>query len=91
MALRGDKILALDERGELLLIRPNPDKFELLDRKEITASPAWSHIAAAGDEIFVRALKGVTAYRWGSKNVAAVVSHGQSIPSQEGLERFGLR
>lgn len=64
MAVRGGKILALDERGQLLLIRANPEKFELLDSKEITNSPAWAHIAVAGNEIFVRDLLGVTAYRW---------------------------
>ena len=63
MALRGDRILALDERGQLLLIRATPEKFELLDSREITNSPAWAHIAVAGDEVFVRELTGVTAYR----------------------------
>jgi outer membrane protein assembly factor BamB len=64
MATRGDKILALDERGNLLLLRANPDKFELLDSKEVTKSPAWAHVAVAGDEIFVRELKAITAYGW---------------------------
>ncbi len=63
MAVRGDRILALDERGRLLLIRANPDQFELLDAREITTAPAWAHIAVAGDEIFVRDLTSVTAYR----------------------------
>ena len=63
MAMRDDKILALDERGNLLLVRANPVKFELLDSKELTQSPAWAHVAVAGDEIYVRELKGITAYR----------------------------
>jgi outer membrane protein assembly factor BamB len=64
MAARGDKILALDEGGKLLLFRANPQKFELLDSREISKSPTWAHIAVAGNEVFVRALNGVTAYRW---------------------------
>ena len=64
MATRGDKILALDERGNLHLLRANPDKFELLDSKEVTKSPAWAHVAVAGDQVFVRELKAITAYGW---------------------------
>jgi outer membrane protein assembly factor BamB len=63
MAVRGDKIIALDERGQLLLIRPNPEKFELLDSKEVSQTPTWGHVAVAGDQIFVRELKGIAAYR----------------------------
>jgi outer membrane protein assembly factor BamB len=63
MVLRGDKILALDERGTLHLVRANPEKFELLDSKELTKSPAWGHLAVAGDEVFVRELNAITAYR----------------------------
>ena len=64
MAVRNGKILALDEGGKLLLIRANPEKFELLDSKEIANTTTWGHIAVAGDEIFVRELTGVAAYRW---------------------------
>jgi outer membrane protein assembly factor BamB len=63
MVLRDDKILALDERGTLHLMRANPEKFELLDSKELTKSPAWGHLAVAGDEVFVRELNEITAYR----------------------------
>lgn len=64
MAVRDGKILALDERGQLLLIRANPEKFELLGTKEISNSPTWAHIAVAGNELFVRELNAITAYRW---------------------------
>jgi outer membrane protein assembly factor BamB len=64
MAVRNGKILALDENGKLLLIRANPEKFELLDTKEIANTTTWGHIAVAGDEIFIRELTGIAAYRW---------------------------
>jgi hypothetical protein len=64
MVTRGEKILALDEAGKLLLIQANPAKFELLDSKELTQTPAWAHLAVAGDEIFVRELNAISAYRW---------------------------
>jgi outer membrane protein assembly factor BamB len=63
MVARGDKILALDENGKLLLIKANPEKFELLDSREIAKSPTWAHLAVVGNEVFVRELTGITAYR----------------------------
>lgn len=67
MVQRGDKVLALDERGELILFRPNPEKFEMLDSKEVVKSAAWGHLAVVGEEIFVRDLAGVSAFRWVAK------------------------
>ncbi len=64
MAMRGDRILALDEQGKLLLIRANPEKFELMDTREISKDSTWGHIAVAGQDIFVRELKAIAAYRW---------------------------
>lgn len=64
MVVRGDRILALDERGQLHLIRANPERFELLDTREAATSSAWAHLAVAGDEVFVRDLAGITAWRW---------------------------
>ncbi|MGE0607304.1 MAG: PQQ-binding-like beta-propeller repeat protein [Pirellulales bacterium] len=64
LVARGDKILALDERGELLLIHANPAEFELLDQRKISEQPAWGHLAVAGGEVFVRELQAIAAYRW---------------------------
>lgn len=63
MIANGSKILALDERGELLLINATPEKFDLLDSRKL-ADDTWAHLAIVGDEIFVRELKGLTSYRW---------------------------
>ena len=38
-----DRILALDERGELLLIRATPEKFDLIARQKISDAPTWAH------------------------------------------------
>jgi outer membrane protein assembly factor BamB len=59
-----DMILALDQRGELLLIRATPAKFDLLDSRKISEEETWAHLAVCGGEVFVRELNGVTAYRW---------------------------
>jgi len=63
MIANGTQILALDERGELLLINATPDKFDLLDRRKV-AENSWAHVAVVGDEIFVRELKALSVYRW---------------------------
>jgi len=59
-----DRILALDERGELLLIRANPEKFDLLDTRKISEQPTWAHLAVCGEAVFVRELNAISAYRW---------------------------
>lgn len=64
MVARGDKILALDETGQLRLIRMNPEKFELLDEQPVTTESAWAHLAVAGSDVFVRDLKALRAFRW---------------------------
>lgn len=63
MVANGSKILALDERGELLLINATPEKFTLLSTRKVSEN-SWAHVAVAGDEIYVRELKGLAVYRW---------------------------
>lgn len=61
---QGDRILALDQRGVLLLIRANPKKFELLDETKVSDEETWAHLAVFGNELYVRGLKSLSAYRW---------------------------
>ena len=39
-------------------------EFELLDQREITDAETWAHLAVAGDQLFVRELNALTAFRW---------------------------
>ena len=64
MAAHGDRLLALDERGELLLIRANPEKFELIDRLQLELAETWAHLAVSGNQLFVRALDSINAYQF---------------------------
>ncbi|QDU42815.1 Outer membrane protein assembly factor BamB precursor [Symmachiella dynata] len=64
MVAQGDRILALDERGDLLLIRANPQQFELIDKRHISDEPTWAHLAVCGDQLFIRALNEQSMYRW---------------------------
>ena len=50
--------------GELLLIRATPDKFDLLDSRKISDEETWGHLAVCGDQVFIRELNGISAYRW---------------------------
>ena len=59
----GDKILALDERGDLLLIKANPEQFELVDKRKV-ADDSWAHVALTLDGVVVRDLKKVTFFKW---------------------------
>ncbi len=70
MAWQEDKILALDESGDLVLLRANPEAFELLDRKEITKREAWGYLAIRGDEVYVRDLESIRAFRWSDQSSA---------------------
>ena len=45
------------------LIHANPEQFELVDRRRV-ADDAWAHVAIGNDEIFVRSLDGMLAFRW---------------------------
>ncbi len=64
MISNGDKILGLSDDGALYLVSANAEQFELLDKATISEQETWAHLAIAGDEIFVRELKAITAYRW---------------------------
>jgi outer membrane protein assembly factor BamB len=65
LVARRDRILALDQRGILLLIKANPKKFELLDEQKISDDETWAHLAVSGNELYVRELHALAAYRWG--------------------------
>jgi outer membrane protein assembly factor BamB len=64
LVANGNRILALDQKGDLRLIRATPEEFDLLDERNISSDPAWAHLAICGNELFVREMKAIAAYRW---------------------------
>lgn len=62
----GSNILALDQQGELFLVRANPEAFELLDRRKVSDSESWAHLAVAGEQVFVRDLQSLRTFHWKS-------------------------
>lgn len=71
--LHDDKLLALDERGELILVAAHPDQFDIIDRKKISDDPTWGHLAVSDDQLFVREQEAIAAYRW---------CHGDTTPAE---------
>ena len=64
MVANRKRVLALDQRGELILFEADPSGFRLIDRLKVSDRPTWAHVAVCGSEIYIRDLKGITAYRW---------------------------
>jgi hypothetical protein len=62
MIAAGDRILALDEQGDLLLIKANPEKFELLGKQHVSDETTWAHVGFVDRDIFVRELKAMSVY-----------------------------
>jgi outer membrane protein assembly factor BamB len=65
LVARGDRILALDQRGILYLLRANPERLEVLDERKLDSTDTWAHLAVSGNELFVRELGALAAYAWG--------------------------
>jgi hypothetical protein len=53
---QGDRLLALDQRGKLLLLKANPKEFELLDERSVCEQESWAHLAIAGKYLVIRDL-----------------------------------
>jgi outer membrane protein assembly factor BamB len=64
LVAHGDRLLALDESGELFLLKATPAAYELIDSRVVSDSETWAHLAMAEDQVFVRALDGLRVWRW---------------------------
>ena len=64
MVAQGDKILALDETGDLRLIKATPDGFTLLGETKVTDLESWAHLAVDGNQIAIRDLDRTTLWQW---------------------------
>ena len=64
MITNGTQILALDERGELLLIEASPEELKVDSRQTISDQPTWAHVALSNNDLVVRNLKGVQSFRF---------------------------
>ena len=73
LVAQSDRILALDQRGILFLFRANKERFEMLDQRRLAEVETWAHLAVAGDELFIRELNGLSAWRWTRRTGVGIV------------------
>jgi outer membrane protein assembly factor BamB len=73
LVANGDRILALDQVGKLFLFRANRERFDLLEQRKLTSAETWAHLAVAGDELFVRELNALVAYRWNESGKSGTI------------------
>lgn len=59
-----DRILALDNRGILYLIKADPKEFHILDERRLEHGETWAHLAVCGEEVYIRDLTGLTKFLW---------------------------
>jgi len=64
LVAQGGRILSLDERGILYLVKASPAGLELLDSRKVADADTWAHLAVSGRDLFIRELKALAAYRW---------------------------
>ena len=64
LVAQGDRLLALDERGELILFEANPEQFQIIARREIADAETWGHLTVVDGQVFIRELKGLAAWDW---------------------------
>lgn len=64
MVAQGDRLLALDQKGELILMRANPAGMDIIDRRKVSEDETWAHIAVVDEAIYIRELKGLSAWQW---------------------------
>ena len=68
-----DLILALDQQGQLLLLKANPRQFELLSDRKISEQETWGHLAVSDTQLFVRELNALSAFEWNdSKQIKSI-------------------
>ncbi len=67
MVATDDKILALDSKGVLYLLKANPEKLEILGQVDLATNDSWAHVAIVGDRVFVRGLNSMAVYQWQSQ------------------------
>ncbi len=66
LIIQDDKVLALDQRGELVMFRATPEKFEELSVYRVSDQETWAHLAASGNQLFVRELNAISAFEFES-------------------------
>lgn len=63
LVAQGERILALDERGVLILLKASAGALETIATRTVSEESSWAHLAVAGRDVVVRDLGAVTLYK----------------------------
>lgn len=55
--LAGDKVIALSDKGEVVVVEANPEKYVELKREDVLEGKVWSYPVLAYDRLFARSTK----------------------------------
>jgi outer membrane protein assembly factor BamB len=64
MAVNGNRVLALDQEGELFLLEMSPEKLTVVDEYKVSKDASWAHVAVCDNEVFIREQRAIVAYKW---------------------------
>ena len=64
LVVNGDKILALDQKGILYLIKADPEKLNILSEREIVDGESWAHLGIQGKKMMIRSLNRLYVFDW---------------------------
>lgn len=67
LVANGDRILALDQRGILYLLKADPKELTILDSRKVADAQTWAHLAVCGDELVIRELNALTKWKWSAE------------------------
>ncbi len=89
--LAEDKLLFLDEDGNLSLARVSPEKFELLASAEVTGSVSWSLPTLVGTTLYLRDNEQIMALDLADRGAEATpqVVGPEAVPATALMGRFG--
>ena len=59
-----DRFLALRSDGQIMMIKANSEKFEIISTKQLTDQETWAHLAVCGPDVIVRELNALALYQW---------------------------
>lgn len=66
MIAQGDRILALDASGSLLLLKADTTAFTQQGQVQVSESETWAHVAVSGSDVVVRELDGLSLHHLGN-------------------------
>ena len=53
LVINADKILALDQKGILYLIKADPEKLNILSEREVVDGESWAHLGIQGNKMMI--------------------------------------